>query len=251
MTVVYSSAFNAAVDTNLVSYGDPDWYGLYGSPSTQVKVIAANDNVQVTTTSAQYVLALVHSLIGGINDYEASALVRRTTGLSTGLLVARCGALNTQTFYRMSADDNNDIHLERWVAAFPTTLKITPASISINAEMTARLRVTTPIPGGDVVLDYSLDGVSDTYTDSHSARLLTGPPGAGWVRITGAQTSVWVDNYSVDNLESDGGGGDSGDENSGGWPWWVELMRRRKKTPAQLDYERRMAAWRLRNGIEE
>jgi hypothetical protein len=237
MTIVYSSAFDASVDTNLVSYGAPDWYTLYGSGTTQIKVIAADDNVQVTTTSTQYVHALVHSLIGSINDYEVTARVRRTTGLSTGLVVARCGALNSQTFYRMSADDNDDIHLERWVAAVPTTLKITAASISTNAIMTARLKVTTV--GSTVVLDYSLDGVSDSFTDSNAARLLTGPPGAGWVRIVGAQSSVWLDDFSVDNLLTPP---PTPDPNSGGFAAVRAYWKRRREYEAKMaELDRRRA----------
>lgn len=204
MGLIYTSNFDASSDTNLVSYGAPDWYTLYGAGTTQVKVIASADNVQQTNTDLQYVYGLVHSLIGSINDYEAQSSVRRTTGLSTGLIVARCGAENTQTFYRMSADGNNDIHLERWISASPTTLKITPASISTGAVMTARLKVTTPIPGGDVVLEYSLDGVTDTYTDTHVDRILTGPPGLGIVRLAGsAQGDVWLTDFSVSNLLPD------------------------------------------------
>ena len=98
---------------------------------------------------------------------------------------------------------------------------------------------------GDVVIEYSLDGVTDTYTDTNAARLLTGPPGLGMVRLSGSpQANVWVDDYSVDNLVATGSNPIF--TNSGGWPCLAEYLRRRKKTPEQLEYERRMDAWRIR-----
>ena len=197
MAIVYSNSFNVAVDTNLLTYGAPDWYAVYNATLGRTQVIAASGNVQKTFDFEQSVHGLVHSLIGGINDYEVTATIGRTTDLQMGMVVARCGANNSQNFYRLGCDGADDITLERWIAGVATGLKTTTTTIPTNTTMPVMLRVTGTNP---VVLTYSINGVIDTFSDSNAARLTSGPPGIAMQRSGTAQSGVTLDNFSVLDL---------------------------------------------------
>ena len=209
MTIVYSSAFDATVDTNLELYGN--WYRVYNGGGAS-KVIAANDNVQGTLNGALNVHAVISSVIGGINDYSITARTRRGTGFETGGLAVRCGVAEGQTFYHLNTDAGDDMVLTRYVAAAPTILQTTALTISSNAIMTIAMRVTGTNP---VVLTYSIDGNFATYSDSNAARLVTGTPGISMFRNGSPQANVWLDDFSVDNLLDPGGGGSGGGGSAG------------------------------------
>ena len=191
--ITYSSTFTTGSDTNLESFGAPDWYVVYGGGG-RTKVIASTDRVHIINSLELVVHGLTHSLIEGIDDYAIVADCRRATGYDTGKLAARCGSASSQTFYELSTDSNNDMVLTRYNGAVPSILKTTALTITSNAEMEYTLTVTGTNP---VELSYSIDGNSDTYSDSHIDRLTSGPPGISIYRNAAVQADVWVDNYVV------------------------------------------------------
>jgi hypothetical protein len=196
MTVVYSSAFNATVDTNLNAFGGPDWYIVRMVSGEDIKVIAADDNVQLASAAqVNFSAGLVHSLIGGVDDYLIRALVRRATVADMGMLAVRCGGIASSNMYVVGCDSNNDIVLWRHNGGGPVILKVTSASIPENAKMTVTLGVSGTNP---VVLTYSVDGVYDTFSDSSGSRHTSGPFGVALTRVSGAaQAAVWVDNIQA------------------------------------------------------
>jgi hypothetical protein len=219
VTIVYSNDFNVTVDTNLNAFGLPDFYIVRQAVANDTKVMAATDRVEFPGFGqVDFGCGLFHSLIGGINDYEVVALVRRATDRDMGMVGARCGiAVASSINYMVGSDANNDLVLYRGNGGGVVAIKTTPASIPTNAEMIVRLRVSGETP---VLLEYSIDGISDTHSDSDAGRLQTGPPGIFYGRQTVSVEEVWLDQFRVSNdlsgidfaVGGGGGGADGSDD---------------------------------------
>lgn len=190
----YSSAFNASVNTNLASYGAPDWLALNYSVANDIMLVAADDNVQLTSVQINFGVRLVHSLISNADDYTVSATVRRTTARDTGSVAARCSSFGN--FYCTETDSSNDVLLIRYDGGARVVLETTAATIPTDTTMTSSITVSGT--GATVTITYSVNGVGNTYADTHANRKTGGAPGFVLSRPGGStQADVWVDDFVV------------------------------------------------------
>ena len=195
MTILYSTTFDSVSDANLNAYGDPDWYIVRVVSVNDIQVIGARDRVEFTIDGqVDFGCGLIHTKISSINNYSATALVRRRTGRDMGMLGVRCGGIASSNFYMIGSDSNDDLVLYRGNGGSATAINTTSASIPENAELTVTVSVSGTNP---VVLTYSIGAFSDTYSDSDAGRHQSGPPGVFFANLSGPQIDIWLDDFRV------------------------------------------------------
>lgn len=199
VTVVRNVNFAVGADTDLPTY-DASFVRLFGG--SDLRVLAANDRVDAAASPERTLYIDTHASAPNTSDpYRVSALVR-ADGNDSGIVGARADqSSGGNGYFLIARPGSSAIILARLDNGNIFTIDGGPVSHTFSTG-TYTLGIECETVSGSAVrvrayLDNSLIGSLD---DTNASRKTTGRPILG---LEGA-SSVWLDDYSVDNLAAAG-----------------------------------------------
>lgn len=201
MTIVFTDSFTVGADVALESYpsGTPDYVSILGG--NNLDVIAANDNVQSSVTSAD-VMYRITNAAAPTGDQKLTITAGWQTGYTGGYIGVRGSA--SGNYYNLTRANSTTWELYRVDSTVFTLLTTHSVSTTDNSSGTISLKATGA--GATVSITATIAGVDQTtFNDTAANRKTSGTPTIGGFQNSAVSSANFIDDVSVDDLATAAG----------------------------------------------